>query len=56
MTTALLGGVALPAVLAGTVVAALALRRVVKRKVTETPPGRVVIACNLAESRRRVRR
>lgn len=51
MTFALLGGVAIP-VLAGTIIAIYSLRRVSKKKATETPPGRVVIACNLAESRR----
>lgn len=56
MTTAQLGGVAIPALLVGSVFAVIALRRVGKRKVTETPPGRVVIACNLADSRRKLRR
>lgn len=54
-TTHLLGGLAVPVLIAATV-ATLALRRGGKRKVTDTPPGRVVIACNLADSRRASRR
>ncbi len=56
MSTALFGGVAIPFLVVGSAVVAVALRRVAKRKVTETPPGRVVIACNLADSRRARRR
>jgi len=55
MTTTLLGTVAIPVLLGGSVLA-FALRRVVRRRVLETPPGRVVIASNLADSRRKVRR
>ncbi len=56
MSTSLFGGVAIPVLVVGSAVIAVALRRVSKRKVTETPPGRVVIACNLADSRRGRRR
>jgi hypothetical protein len=51
MTTALLGG-AIPVLLGAAVIVVLVLRRNAKRKAVETPPGRVVIACNLADSRR----
>ncbi len=51
MNHALLGGVAVP-VLLGTTALVVALRRVARRRL-DVPPGRVVIASNLADTRRR---
>lgn len=51
MNHALLGGVAVP-VLLGTTALLVALRRIGRRRL-DVPPGRVVIASNLSDSRRR---
>ncbi len=51
MSSALVGGVAVP-VLLGTTALVLALRRYGRRRL-DLPPGRVVIASNLADTRRR---